>query len=596
MERILLQKEKDLELAAKIGQTLLEQNHELQTRNEFLEEALHTSNDIIIQLRHDLQTRTNLLRFYIDYDIDLDGCTTGQSSSENFQRKIKRLEDENEILKNESINLKKIISEFEENERIRISEWTKQLDTANEKIYRLQHLLAEKSEECGIQNCEVERLLREVTVRSNHEKALTNENINLHQKLQDMLTMHEELTAQVADLQERYTEVMAMLHDAEEELRTYRQNQFSYRTSTPDSLYDSLASEIEASDSGFYSAINDHKKLTRQQNVRSKMDMIDVSHKLELIKARDINTSNTIGTRSVATVTDPLPSDRFRQNSHNDDNVVDVPNHILAKLLRHSCFPHMPTSFLEDDSTNSNASNKLEVSSTSKSEIKLFESDASTSTLLQRKQSVDGDSVLQHSIRSMHDLNRISGHNSGSPNKTGSDDSLSGYEGPKMGEPGRPGTRDLDWSIQKMNIRRQMSENSMEKCRLLQTTKYQTLPSDELQKQEIKNDLSRVFKRGKNFSNIGLFASLYNNLTQGIVLRSAIPVTPPVTPVRQKNKSFTCQDISSTSSYLLEALALCIPTKSLPLSLTSKQLVRFHSMHNLHNNLLPTTARIVFSK
>lgn len=49
----------------------------LNYRNEFLEEALNASNDMVVQLRHDLQTRSNLLRFYIDYDIDLDGCTAG---------------------------------------------------------------------------------------------------------------------------------------------------------------------------------------------------------------------------------------------------------------------------------------------------------------------------------------------------------------------------------------------------------------------------------------------------------------------------------------------------------------------------------------
>lgn len=58
---------------------------------------------------------------------------------------------------------------------------------------------------------------------------LINETIDLQQKLQDMLAMHEELNAQIVEIQERYTEVLAMLHDAEEELRTYRQNQSAYR-------------------------------------------------------------------------------------------------------------------------------------------------------------------------------------------------------------------------------------------------------------------------------------------------------------------------------------------------------------------------------
>ncbi|EJW69826.1 hypothetical protein WUBG_19268, partial [Wuchereria bancrofti] len=58
---------------------------------------------------------------------------------------------------------------------------------------------------------------------------LTNEAADLQIQLQDALAMHEELAAQVNDLQERYTEVLAMLRDANEELRTYRQNESAYR-------------------------------------------------------------------------------------------------------------------------------------------------------------------------------------------------------------------------------------------------------------------------------------------------------------------------------------------------------------------------------
>lgn len=40
-----LQKERDLELAARIGQSLLKQNQELTTRNEMLDEQLETSKE-----------------------------------------------------------------------------------------------------------------------------------------------------------------------------------------------------------------------------------------------------------------------------------------------------------------------------------------------------------------------------------------------------------------------------------------------------------------------------------------------------------------------------------------------------------------------
>lgn len=67
-----------------------------------------------------------------------------------------------------------------------------------------------------------------------------------------------------------------------------------------------------------------------------------------------------------------------------------------------------------------------------------------------------------------------------------------------------------------------------------------TLSSGESQKHEFTNDLSRVFQRHKTPSNVGLFASLHDNLIQGIVFRSNIPVTtPPATT--HISRSLTCK-------------------------------------------------------
>lgn len=84
------QKERDLELAARIGQSLLKQNQELTTRNEMLDEQLEIAKEEvrrearlcvcafvaswsltrclwprqIAQLRHELSMRDDLLQFY----------------------------------------------------------------------------------------------------------------------------------------------------------------------------------------------------------------------------------------------------------------------------------------------------------------------------------------------------------------------------------------------------------------------------------------------------------------------------------------------------------------------------------------------------
>ncbi|MCP9260596.1 Trafficking kinesin-binding protein 1 [Dirofilaria immitis] len=607
---MMLQKEKDLELAAKIGQSLLEQNHELQTKNEFLEEALNASNDIVVQLRHDLHIRSNLLRFYTDYDTDLETYISG-----NIHREVRNSPTSYnfKIGANLLINkFKKVFSELEENEQLHILEWTKQLDTANDKICNLQHLLAEKNQECGIQNSEMEKLLRE----------LANEADDLHQQLQEALKIHEELMAQVAELQERYTEVLAMLHDAEEELRTYRQNQSAYRTSTPDSLYDSLASEIEASDSGFYSSINNPRRYTIKNGYESFIE------KLELIKSNQIDISNVTETRSIATVTDPLPPhNRYRQNSHSDDSVIDVPNQILTKLLRNSHPSHLSLPFLGNTSTSSNNDEPGSSSSSiSKPETKIFGINTdSTKTCISQQQEQQQqqqqpfneinlkDSVSQYPTYLMYDLNRTTRYNSDCLSKTESTDSLSGYEGPKLGEPGRPGTRDLDWSIRKLNIRRQiereytrfrrergllplntsffntlsnkMPSNSMKKyCyqRIIQHGVLSSSNSVELQK-SLK--LQMIFH---GYLNVEKFFKKHR-LAHGIVFRSAISVTPPVTPIiRQNRKSFIC-DIPSSSSCLLEALGLCLLSKALPLSLIPKRMNRFQSMPYLNHDSSATT-------
>ena len=68
-----MQKEKDLELAAKIGQQLLSRNKALEERNGTLEHELTASGDKITQLKHDLQMKTDLLQIYTN-DIDDSSC------------------------------------------------------------------------------------------------------------------------------------------------------------------------------------------------------------------------------------------------------------------------------------------------------------------------------------------------------------------------------------------------------------------------------------------------------------------------------------------------------------------------------------------
>ena len=61
---LLQEKENDLELAAKIGQELLERNQRLEERVSVLEFQLTSSTDLITQLKHDLTVSISIIIFF----------------------------------------------------------------------------------------------------------------------------------------------------------------------------------------------------------------------------------------------------------------------------------------------------------------------------------------------------------------------------------------------------------------------------------------------------------------------------------------------------------------------------------------------------
>lgn len=69
MDDLLEQKEKDLELAARIGQGLLSRNKALEERLVAVEGELTNAHDTVTQLRHDLLLKSELLQIYTN-DLD----------------------------------------------------------------------------------------------------------------------------------------------------------------------------------------------------------------------------------------------------------------------------------------------------------------------------------------------------------------------------------------------------------------------------------------------------------------------------------------------------------------------------------------------
>lgn len=72
-----LQKEKDIELTARIGKELLGHNQKLEANVASLEGELRAANEKIIQLTHELTKKTELIQILTN-DVDDSGSEAGE--------------------------------------------------------------------------------------------------------------------------------------------------------------------------------------------------------------------------------------------------------------------------------------------------------------------------------------------------------------------------------------------------------------------------------------------------------------------------------------------------------------------------------------
>uniref|UniRef100_A0A8C1T000 Trafficking protein, kinesin binding 1a n=1 Tax=Cyprinus carpio TaxID=7962 RepID=A0A8C1T000_CYPCA len=263
--RLLEEKERDLELAARIGQSLLKKNKTLSERNTVLEEQVEHIREEVSQLRHDLSMKEELLQFYTSAAEESDGESASTTpirrndSSftvpnylplDSLQKKLFDLEEENIVLRSEANHLETETISYEEKEQQLVNDCVKELRDANIQISTIAEELAKKTEDASRQQEEITHLLSQIVDLQKKAKSYALENEELTQHLGAAKDAQRALTAELRELEDKYAECMEMLREAQEELKNFRNK--TLPLSTPRRFHslglfpmDSLAAEIE---------------------------------------------------------------------------------------------------------------------------------------------------------------------------------------------------------------------------------------------------------------------------------------------------------------------------------------------------------------
>ncbi|KAJ3584808.1 hypothetical protein NHX12_015303, partial [Muraenolepis orangiensis] len=271
---LLAERDRDLELAARIGQSLLQRNRLLQERNEAVDEQLTQAIDQVHQLQHELAQKDELLRMVASASEESESdssCSTphpllqrplgaGVSAAtaaatalgqlEALQGKMEELEEENQALRSEANHLKTETVCYEEKEQRLVNDCVKELRESNSQIVSLADDLSQKGEEVLRHQEEIAQLLTQIVELQHRVKELALEKEELRIHLQASKEAQRQLTAELNELTERNAECLGMLHESQEEIKDLRSKNNStggLRRHLSYGLYpmDSLAAEIE---------------------------------------------------------------------------------------------------------------------------------------------------------------------------------------------------------------------------------------------------------------------------------------------------------------------------------------------------------------
>ncbi|CAH0720726.1 unnamed protein product, partial [Brenthis ino] len=221
--RLLEEKEKDLELTARIGKELLAANGRLESRVTALEGELRGTRDHITQLRHELSAKSDLLQILTN-DTEEGSPTEEQeaATAAALKRRTGALERENRALREEASRLAAGADSAEQAERQLLRDIAAQLSSANSEANVLGAELSEERQRASDLQHQLDSANARLTVTERNLQQLTAEHEHTLRVLEITKDNQNALAAELADAKERYAEVAALLAEAQEQLRAAR--------------------------------------------------------------------------------------------------------------------------------------------------------------------------------------------------------------------------------------------------------------------------------------------------------------------------------------------------------------------------------------
>nr|XP_033323958.1 trafficking kinesin-binding protein milt isoform X1 [Megalopta genalis]XP_033323959.1 trafficking kinesin-binding protein milt isoform X1 [Megalopta genalis]XP_033323960.1 trafficking kinesin-binding protein milt isoform X1 [Megalopta genalis]XP_033323961.1 trafficking kinesin-binding protein milt isoform X1 [Megalopta genalis]XP_033323962.1 trafficking kinesin-binding protein milt isoform X1 [Megalopta genalis] len=257
--RLLEEKEKDLELTARIGKELLSHNQKLETTVTSLESDLKEANERITQLTHELTKKTEIIQILTNDTEETNseaGTPTGLRSInlEMMQKKINSLEDENKHLRTEFAKLVHDTDNSEEQEAKLVKDIAAQLASANMEVDGIAEELDRQKEENRLQHEQIISLTAKLAETELRLAQLMAEHDDVGATLLITRDNQNTLASELAEFKDRYAEVVNLLAETQEQLRKQRKR--GMPTVRGGSLFpsmgaapqpDSIASELESS-------------------------------------------------------------------------------------------------------------------------------------------------------------------------------------------------------------------------------------------------------------------------------------------------------------------------------------------------------------